>query len=181
MEGKQLKTIVINGSSRDNGNTEFLSEAAVEDKHATIVNLRDHHINPIVDQRHDENGFTSVDDDCHSLIKLMLDHDVIVFATPLYWYGMSGLMKNFIDRWSQFLRDEELKFKEKIKEKQAYVIICGGDHPLIKGLPLVQQFQYICDFVGLELKDYFIAKAGKPEEIKQNQEAINRVKQLLPY
>ncbi|MDQ0860369.1 multimeric flavodoxin WrbA [Bacillus sp. V2I10] len=61
-----------------------------------------------------------------------------MFVTPLYWYGMSGTMKDFFDLWSQALRDERFSFKENAKDKKAYVIIAGGDSPKIKALPLVQ-------------------------------------------
>ena len=70
----------------------------------------------------------------------MLEHDTIIFATPLYWYGMSGHMKNFVDRWSQSLRDTSLHFKEKMKGKKMYVVIVGGDNPKLKALPLIASF-----------------------------------------
>ena len=37
-------------------------------------------------------------DDMKEIIEKMLKADVIVFATPVYFYSMNGRMKNFIDR-----------------------------------------------------------------------------------
>ena len=84
---------VIHGSSRQNGNTEALTHMMIEDIETEQIYLRDHTVYPITDQRHDAEGFQPVDDDYEQLTKRMLEHDTIIFATPLYWYGMSGHMK----------------------------------------------------------------------------------------
>uniref|UniRef100_C5D2E2 NAD(P)H dehydrogenase (Quinone) n=1 Tax=Geobacillus sp. (strain WCH70) TaxID=471223 RepID=C5D2E2_GEOSW len=116
------KILVLNGSSRENGNTEQLTNIMLEGISCTHVHLRDFHIQPIVDKRHDPAGFTKVSDDYDQIIELVLQHDVLIFATPIYWYGMSGHMKQFIDRWSQSLRDTRFSFKEEMKKKKAFVI-----------------------------------------------------------
>lgn len=169
---------VIHGSSRSNGNTESLTNIMVEGTGAEHVYLRDHTIHPITDQRHDAEGFQFVNDDYEKLMNQMLEHDKIVFATPLYWYGMSGHMKNFVDRWSQSLRDTSIHFKERMKGKQVYVVIVGGDNPKLKALPLIQQFQYIFDFVGASFAGYIIGDANAPHEIQKDTEAIEKAKQF---
>ena len=145
---------------------------------AEHIYLRDYTIQPIKDQRHDTEGFQFIDDDYETLVKQMLEHDTIVFATPLYWYGMSGHMKDFIDRWSQSLRDPSLRFKERMKDKNIYVVIVGGDNPKLKALPLVQQFQYIFDFVGASFSNYIIGSANAPNEIENDVDAIEKAKRL---
>lgn len=72
---------------------------------------------------------------------------------------MSGTMKLFIDRWSQTLKDANYPdFKDVMSSKKAYVIAVGGDSPLLKGLPLIEQFQYIFDFLGISLRDMYLVK-----------------------
>lgn len=107
--------ITIYGSSRENGNTEELAKAVLKDINTEEVYLRRHTIHPITDMRHDELGFTNQQDDYYDIAKKMAAHDTILFVTPLYWYGMSGLMKNFVDRWSESLRDSTINFKEQMK------------------------------------------------------------------
>ncbi|ANC79433.1 NAD(P)H-dependent oxidoreductase [Fictibacillus phosphorivorans] len=156
---------VINGSSRENGNTDALTQKALDGIRYTSFYLKNYKINPIDDQRHVAGGFDKVEDDYDELISQVLQHDVLIFATPVYWYGMSGVMKNFVDRFSQSLRDEALNFKKSMSDKKAYVITVGGDHPRIKALPLIQQFQYIFDFLGTEFAGYLIGEANAPTEI----------------
>ncbi|MGG1789991.1 flavodoxin family protein [Bacillus mycoides] len=163
---------VIHGSSRQNGNTEALTHMVIDGIETEQIYLRDHIVHPIIDQRHDVEGFQPVNDDYEQLTKRMLEHDTIIFATPLYWYGMSGHMKNFVDRWSQSLRNKSLHFKEKMKGKKMYVVIVGGDSPQLKALPLIAQFQYIFDFVGSSFEGYIIGDANGLDEIKNDAEAL---------
>jgi multimeric flavodoxin WrbA len=170
------KILVLNGSSRENGNTEQLTDVILEGVSCTRINIRDFLIQPIVDKRHDPEGFTTVADDYDQIIKLVRQHDVLIFATPIYWYGMSGHMKQFIDRWSQSLRDTRFSFKEEMKKKKAFVIICGGDNPYIKGLPLIQQFQYIFQFMGIEYIGYVIGEGNAPGDVLRDERAIGQAK-----
>ena len=39
-----------------------------------------------------------IDDDASAITQRMLTADVIVFATPIYYYGMCGQMKTLLDR-----------------------------------------------------------------------------------
>jgi multimeric flavodoxin WrbA len=111
-------------------------------------------------------------------VEQVLAHDVLVFATPLYWYGMSGPMKLFVDRWSQSLRDKRYDFKAALRQKRAFVVITGGDNPRIKGLPLVHQFAYIFDFVGMDFAGHVIGEGNKPGDVLLDQRALGEVDSL---
>jgi multimeric flavodoxin WrbA len=175
-----MKVVVIHGSTRENGNTEYLTYQAVPKDKGTHLYLRNHFIQPIVDERHEEDGFKPVKDEHKDLIKEMLEHDIIVFSTPIYWYSMSGPMKIFIDRWSQILRDSEFPhFREELKKKKVYLIAVGGDKPTIKGLPLIEQFNYICQFYSMSFEGYVIGKASKPGQIIHDEGAIKAASSLL--
>ncbi|MDX1807775.1 MAG: flavodoxin family protein [Paenisporosarcina sp.] len=168
-----MSIAVIYGSMRENGNTEELTEIAIQDLDVEKIVLRNYEIKPINDQRHDVRGFSSVEDDYNQLIERMMKHDTIIFATPVYWYGMSGAMKNFVDRWSQTMRDANFPdFKEQLGTKKAYVIAVGGDNPRLKGLPLIQQFNYIFDFMGMSFEGYVLGKASRPGDILKDQVAF---------
>lgn len=167
-----MKILVINGSSREKGNSEYLTKVLLKDIPHSTISLREYRINSIVDQRHEENGFDPVDDDYEKVIKHVLEHDILLFATPLYWYGMSGLMKNFVDRWSQSLRNKTISFRDQMAKKQAFVLIVGGDRIHIKALPLVQQFQYIFDFMNMPMIGYLIGQGTKPAEVQNDRRAL---------
>ncbi|MEH6938948.1 flavodoxin family protein [Bacillus sp. JJ664] len=169
---------IIHGSSRENGNTEQLTKMITEGISVSEVQLRTKNIRPINDQRHAEFGFQPVDDDFDHICKEMLEHDTIIFSTPLYWYGMSGYMKNYIDRWSQSLRDKELNFAEKMKTKKMYVVIVGGDNPSLKALPLILQFKHIFEFLGASFGGYILGKANSPGDIRLDSNTIQQANAL---
>ncbi|XXM70417.1 flavodoxin family protein [Lysinibacillus sphaericus] len=169
-----MKVLALLGSTRKDGNSEYLAKKIVEGTDHTIVSLADLDIKPIVDMRHTEEGFSPVEDDYEELVELIQEHDILLFATPLYWYGMSGPMKNFFDRWSQYLRDERFNLKEELTKKKAYVAISGGPSARIKGLPLVQQFNYIFEFVNMEFADYMIGAGVRPGEVATDLAALEK-------
>lgn len=176
-----MKLMVIYGSSRKNGNSEALTKITLKQLKPTIfreVFLMDYHIEPIVDERHTSHGFHSVDDDYDSLINELLTYDAILFVTPLYWFGMTGRLKNFIDRFSQSIRNEDYDFKEEIKDKKMYVIIVGGKSASVTALPLIQQFQLISQFLAIDFRGYAIGKGVKPLEVLDDDDSILAAKQL---
>lgn len=62
--------------------------------------------------------------------------------------------------------------------KKAYVIAVGGDYPNIKGLPLIQQFHYIFDFVGISFEGYIIGRGNKPGDVYNDKEALLAANEL---
>ena len=172
-----MKILAILGSSRKEGNTEYLLGKSLEGIDHSQIRLTDYHIEPITDQRHTEKGFSRVNDDYEKLLEVFLSHDLIIFATPVYWFGMSGQMKVFIDRWSQYMRDDRFNFKEKLAEQKAYVIVSGGADPKVTALPLIQQFGHIFDFVNMTFEDYIIGHGVKPLEISKDTSSLQKAKQ----
>ncbi|MBK3494212.1 flavodoxin family protein [Viridibacillus sp. YIM B01967] len=167
------------GSSREESNSELLSDLVTKDIKHHKIDLKNLSIQPIHDLRHAEGGFQLVDDDYDKIISAFLESDLIIFSTPIYWYSMSGIMKTMIDRLSHAIRDERFpQFKEHLKSVNAIVIAVGGDEPKIKGLPLIQQFQYTFDFLNMRFSSYIIGEGNKPGDILQDQQAVSQANLL---
>jgi multimeric flavodoxin WrbA len=93
------RVTIVMGSARGDGNTASTfhhlnqrigSRMDIADLSALSIGTFDY-------RRHDDR------DDFHSVIGLMLGSEHIVFATPVYWYSMSGVMKVFFDRLTDLL------------------------------------------------------------------------------
>lgn len=56
-------------------------------------------------------GKCVIDDDMNPIIRKMHDADVIAFATPIYYYEMSGQMKTLLDR-ANALYDSDYGFRD---------------------------------------------------------------------
>lgn len=101
------KVLIISASPRKNGNSELLCKefykGAVESKNdVELVSLRDKKIDYCEGcYKCSDLGKCYKNDDLNELAKKMLEAEVIVLATPVYFYSMAGQLKVFIDRMVQ--------------------------------------------------------------------------------
>lgn len=101
------KIIVVNSSPRENGNcdllcTEFIRGASENPENQIVrINLKD--------QNFDFYREDQQPDDVDQYVSLIQDSDVIVLATPVYFYTMSGMMKTFIDRMTPYFSGFDAK------------------------------------------------------------------------
>jgi NAD(P)H-dependent FMN reductase len=167
-----MKLLALYGSARRGGNSEQLLDRVLGALPATRYYLADLALAPFSDLRHEPGGFPPVDGPAGEILRAMTTHDVILFGCPVYWYGMSAQLKGLVDHWSHALRDPALAFKESMRGKKAHLLLTGGDRPRIKGLPLVQQFGYTLDFMGIEFGEYIIGQGSKPGDVMQDERAV---------
>lgn len=66
----------------------------------------------------------SEDDFIPLMQKVTNEYDVLIFATPVYWYSKSGIMKVFFDRISDLLSIEK-DIGRKLRMKSMAVISCS--------------------------------------------------------
>jgi multimeric flavodoxin WrbA len=100
------RVLVVQSSPRRDGNSALLAAAAAEGARGgghdvTVAHLDDHVREPLRDCRRcrDADGRCAIGDGyADLLLDGYLPADGIVFATPLYWYGVSGQLKIFLDR-----------------------------------------------------------------------------------
>ena len=109
------KVLVLASSPRRDGNSARLAEAAAEGARAAghdtaLEHLDDHVRHFLRDCRRcrDVHGRCTIDDGMEALLReRVLEADGIVFATPVYWYGVSGQLKTFFDRLFCFIAASE--------------------------------------------------------------------------
>ena len=97
--------LIIESSTRDQGGTQKHIEALMSmhpDVQFEQITLRHFGLKPFIDHRKD--GDWSFAKEALPLLEKMLRSDLIILATPLYWFSMSHLMKNFMDYWTYFMR-----------------------------------------------------------------------------
>ena len=111
------KILVISTSLRANSNSKALAEAFAEGAASAgheveLVSLRDKQISFCRGCFACLNlGRCVIRDDAPAIVEKMHDADVIVFASPIYYYEMSGQMKTLLDR-ANSLFDSDYAFKE---------------------------------------------------------------------
>ena len=107
-----MNILIISGSPRKGGNTELLAEAfakgAAEHHHVEIVSVRDYKVNPCMgcNACFKNNSNTCAQrDDMAMIYEKMNKADMLVIASPVYFYGISAQLKAVIDRFHNPIRD----------------------------------------------------------------------------
>jgi multimeric flavodoxin WrbA len=118
-----MKKLIILGSSRKNGDTRKIVDELIKISGWDVLDLNDYKIG-YYDYEH-----KNLNDDYLPLMrKIIAEYDVLIFATPVYWYSMSGIMKVFFDRITDLL-DEEKDLGRKLRGKSMAAVSCsGGDN-----------------------------------------------------
>lgn len=140
-----MKKVIIVGSSRNDGDTEILVNSLIEKTKWDLINLN-HYNFSYYDYQHKNS-----DDDYLPLMKEILDkYDIMIFATPVYWYSMSGIMKVFFDRMTDLLTIEK-ELGRKLRNKKMAVISCSIGNNLGDSfwLPFTETAGYLgMDYLG---------------------------------
>lgn len=134
-----MKKVVIVGSSRKNGETKKVVSELIRISGWDVIDLLDYNIS------HFDYEHLNKNDDFMPLLKRIAeDYDVLIFATPVYWYAMSGIMKVFFDRITDVLRIEK-DTGRKLRNKYMAVISCSNGDNLENAfwLPFVKSAEYL--------------------------------------
>ena len=106
-----MNILILSGSPRKGGNTELLAEAfakgASANHHVEIVSVRDYKVNPCLgcNACFKSNGVCAQKDDMTIIYEKMSQADMLVIASPVYFYGISAQLKAVIDRFHNPSRD----------------------------------------------------------------------------
>lgn len=137
-----LSTIALFSSSRRRGNTGQLIDRIASDLDFEVVDLGAQRMSPY-DYEH-----RNRDDDFEPLMKRVVAHDQIIFATPIYWYAVSPAMKVFLDRISDLLEVPDLlPVGRRLRGKIAYVVCTSTcDEP---SAAFMAAFRETFDYLGM--------------------------------
>ena len=118
-----MKPVIILGSSRRDGHTRKAVDELNKHLGCDIIDLADHRIG------HYDYEHNNVEDDFLPLIQQIIEkYDLFIFATPVYWYTMSGVLKVFIDRLTDLL-DAHQTLGRQLRVKHMVVVTSSlGDH-----------------------------------------------------
>lgn len=123
MENK--KVLIIEGSPRKNGNSQLLCEAfekgAKDSGHTVnLIRIQEKKIGycTACDYCMQNDGTCVLHDDMSDILKLFQEADVLVLATPVYFYGISAQIKTFIDRTYPIWQN--------LGQKDVYYIVSAG-------------------------------------------------------
>ena len=162
--------IVLSGSPRKGGNTDLLVDAFVKgaekNNNIEVVSVANYKVNPCI-------GCNSCfqQDDMQIVYDKLKCADVIVVASPVYFYGVSAQLKAIIDRLHTPMRND---FKVK---KLALILVGAAVLPeLFDSIKI--QYQLVLNFFKLEDAGMVLVRGAKDKGDVRNTDGLNEAYRL---
>lgn len=118
------KVLILSGSSRKNGNSdilcdEFMKGAVEAGNEVEKIRVAEKNIGYCRACYACKAGACAIKDDMAEILQKMIDSDVIVLASPVYFYSIDAQLKALIDRTvARWLE---------VKDKEFYYIVTAAD------------------------------------------------------
>lgn len=106
------RILFVNGSPNCNGHTAAMAKRLLAGKEYETINLIDYKIYPL--------GQSFEDDQFEAVIQKMLEADVLVMGSPVYWHSMTGQFRTLLDRIY------ESPLKHQLRGKDLYFLFQGA-------------------------------------------------------
>lgn len=176
------KILFISGSAR-NGNCKMILEKLQKDfwlEYSTdLVHIRDYNIKECkgcytcVNVNHE---CSIVDDTVKVLLQKVIDADLVVLATPNYFYNVSGLTKTFIDRTYSLYSHNLIRGK-----KFVYIYVGEDDTENIKkycdnamyGFTICHELSVLGSYA------FSVGKIGELKDPAQAQSTMQEIEQIM--
>ena len=107
-----MNILILSGSPRKDGNTDLLVEAFVKgashNHNVEVVSVHDYKVNPCIGCNacfKSEGNICAQKDDMPQIYEKAAVADMLVIASPVYFYGLSAQLKSVIDRFHNPVRD----------------------------------------------------------------------------
>ena len=158
----KMKIVVLTGSPRRNGNTNHLAgqfiKGAEEAGHKVYrFDCAQHRVSPcIACNRCGMNGTCIFNDDFEELHPHLVDADMVVFATPMYYFGFSSQLKTVIDRFYA------LNGQIKGASKQAAFLMAYANTDPKETEPMTSHYHTLLRYLGWKDRGMVVAPGMWP-------------------
>lgn len=168
-----MKILGLVGSPRKASNTDslvsvILDGASKNNHQIEKVYLYSVVIEPCVDCRGCKKGNYQcvLKDEMQELYPKLEQADVIVFGTPLYWYGPSAKMKLLVDRLRPFIASK------KLSGRRAVLVVPSEEGAEACDLT-VGMFKLSFGYLEMDLVSVLLPKASERAEVKTQPNTLN--------
>lgn len=170
-----MKIVIVNGSARK-GNTlsaiQAFREGISKENEVEVISPDQLYIAPCKGCGACKCTNGCVDqDDTNPTIDKLVSADVIVFATPVYWWGMTAQTKLIVDKC--FCKAEHLKGK-----KVGVFIIGAASTDSIQYELIQKQFGCIANYLSWDMVFLKAYSAYDRTDLRNNVDVVNEIKTL---
>lgn len=169
---------VLVGSMRRNGNTQALArrfaEGAGRDNEVEIVSVSDFVVNPCTGCNYcygSEGNRCRQDDGMSEIYAKLAEADVIVVASPVYFYGISASLKAVVDRLHTPMR-------KTFRVKGLSLLLVGATELPDLFDSIIAQYELVLRFFGLEDLGRVLVGGVKDEGDIEGSKALDEAYEL---
>jgi NAD(P)H-dependent FMN reductase len=149
------RTLILMGSARVGGDTAAAAQHLA--RHcpapAEVIALAPLGLQPFRYEHSADDGFLSV-------VRSMGASQAIVFATPLYWYAMSGVLKTFFDRLTDLLDDPGKRpLGRALAGRNVWALVVGTDPAPPAGL--AEPFRLTASYFDMRWRGLCYARSDR--------------------
>ena len=170
------KILGVVGSARKNGNTNTLVSKILEGAQEAgllteMILLTDLDIKEC-DGCHTcwKGNDCSKQDDMNQIYSKISGSDIIIFGTPVYWYGPTALIKAFLDRFVYFNSPQN---RIKLRGKSAIIVIPFEENDVDTAAPLITMFEKSFKYLNIPLIETVIVPGvTKKGEVAQKEDIM---------
>lgn len=182
-----MKILAIHGSPRRGGNTEILLDAFIEGAKSAgalveKVSLYEHKFSPCIECGEcDHLGECVLRDDMDGLYGKYLESDLLVVATPIFFYSHTSYVQAFFERFQAFwARKYRLGLPHPLAKTPKGILLSLGatkGKKLFEGL--VRSFKFVMDAGwGTYAGGLFFREIDKKGDIRKHPEALQKALNL---
>jgi multimeric flavodoxin WrbA len=173
-----VKMLAVMGSPRKGGNTDILVSRIAQGARAGGAEVEIVRLGECSVQECNgchacwRTGVCSKNDDMRRLYPRIIEAEVIVFGTPVYWYGPTALMKAFIDRFVYFNCPEN---RPGVRGKKAVVALVLEEDNQATWQPVLDFFNKSLTYLEMTLAETVVVPGvggrgeitGRPDRLEQ--------------
>ena len=177
-DGWLMNILILSGSPRKGGNTDLLVDAfakgASPRHYVEVVSVHDYKVNPCIGCN---SCFTREDykccqkDDMQIVYEKMANAEMLVIASPVYFYGLSAQLKAVIDRFHNPIRDT---FHI---HKMALLLVGAASLPELFD-SILAQYELCLKFFKLEDMGRVLVRGAKEKGDVKNGDALKLAQEL---
>jgi len=184
------KVTIINGSLRVDGNTDVLLKELLKGTKKDDINVKQFVLRDRIIEgckgcyycyKHDN---CATKDDMQEIHQELQNSDLLIFASPMYWWGVTGLMKTFVDRLYLYYPKRNAGL---IAGKKLIILMPMNVNPTEHGEktfkseiePLIMTSKYIFKRLGIKIVNMiFFEGLNAKSDATKNIEYLNKAFKL---
>lgn len=173
------KVAIFCTSPRRNGNSRLMAEAFAEGveeakNEPILVHVPDYVREMLRDCKECRrpDGSCAIDDRFRELLtEIALPADGWAYATPLWWYGVSAHLKNFLDRIFCYMSvaapEQERVFRE-LPNKRCAVLMSAEENNLAARLGVLGHMEELCRYLYHDLAGFVVGVGNSRGDVKED-------------